>query len=61
MSQQVSTKTSPVVGTRHLVRLALRRDRIILPLWILLLAIMPASTQQVRTSRSIPLSPTALD
>ncbi|SFA72776.1 ABC-2 type transport system permease protein [Amycolatopsis marina] len=39
-----TTKAGPNVGTRHLVRLALRRDRIILPLWILLLGIMPAST-----------------
>lgn len=44
MNRHVSTKTSPVVGTGHLIRLALRRDRIILPLWILLLAVMPAST-----------------
>ncbi|HEV8561753.1 MAG TPA: ABC transporter permease [Actinophytocola sp.] len=30
-------------GTRALVRLALRRDRIILPVWIVLLAALPAS------------------
>ena len=32
------------VGTRALVRLALRRDRIILPVWIALLSFIPAST-----------------
>ncbi|WP_410810358.1 ABC transporter permease [Micromonospora sp. 067-2] len=30
-------------GTRHLVRLILRRDRVVLPIWILLLAALPAS------------------
>ncbi|MQA12040.1 MAG: ABC transporter permease [Pseudonocardiaceae bacterium] len=34
----------PVAGTGQLVRLALRRDRITLPLWILLLGVLPAST-----------------
>ncbi|WP_216213308.1 ABC transporter permease [Amycolatopsis aidingensis] len=34
----------PLIGTRHLVRHALRRDRIILPLWIVLLSVMPATT-----------------
>ena len=33
-----------LAGTRPLVRLALRRDRIILPVWIVLLAAIPAST-----------------
>ena len=32
-----------LVGTRQLVRLAIRRDRIILPVWILLLSFIPAS------------------
>ncbi|MFG3553792.1 ABC transporter permease [Micromonospora sp. NPDC047557] len=30
-------------GTRHLVRLILRRDRVVLPIWVLLLAVLPAS------------------
>ncbi|MEU5779851.1 ABC transporter permease [Micromonospora lupini] len=29
-------------GTRHLVRLILRRDRVVLPIWVLLLAVLPA-------------------
>ncbi|HEV2782314.1 MAG TPA: ABC transporter permease [Actinophytocola sp.] len=32
-----------LVGTRHLVRLALRRDRIILPIWTILFAVIPSS------------------
>lgn len=32
-----------MAGTRALVRLTLRRDRVILPLWVFLLAIMPIS------------------
>ncbi|MDG4764111.1 ABC transporter permease [Solwaraspora sp. WMMD406] len=34
---------SPLAGTAHLVRLILRRDRLVLPLWILWLAAMPAN------------------
>lgn len=34
---------SPLVGTRHLVRLALRRDRIMLPIWIVLLSVIPST------------------
>jgi ABC-2 type transport system permease protein len=34
---------SAFTGTRHLVRLILRRDRIVLPIWVLLLAVLPAS------------------
>lgn len=33
-----------LVGTRPLVRLALRTDRIVLPVWIVLLGILPGST-----------------
>lgn len=33
-----------LVGTRHLVRLALRRDRVTLPIWIIVLGLMPSST-----------------
>ncbi|WIX80367.1 ABC transporter permease [Amycolatopsis carbonis] len=33
-----------LVGTWHLTRLALRRDRVILPIWIVLLSIVPAAT-----------------
>ncbi|HET6501921.1 MAG TPA: ABC transporter permease [Amycolatopsis sp.] len=36
-----------LVGTRQLVRLALRRDRIVMPIWVLLLGIIPASTAGV--------------
>ncbi|MEU3452558.1 ABC transporter permease [Micromonospora sp. NPDC006766] len=32
---------STVTGTRHLVRLILRRDRLLLPLWVLVLAVLP--------------------
>jgi polyether ionophore transport system permease protein len=35
---------SPLAGTRGLTRLILRRDRVLLPLWILLLAIVPIQT-----------------
>ncbi|MEV4499263.1 ABC transporter permease [Micromonospora arborensis] len=34
---------SAFTGTRHLLRLILRRDRVLLPIWILLLAVLPAS------------------
>lgn len=30
-----------LTGTRHLVRLALRRDRVLLPLWIVVLGLLP--------------------
>ncbi|WP_086843827.1 ABC transporter permease [Amycolatopsis kentuckyensis] len=33
-----------LAGTWHLTRLALRRDRVILPIWIVLLSVVPAST-----------------
>ncbi|WP_020663296.1 ABC transporter permease [Amycolatopsis benzoatilytica] len=36
--------TGALVGTRQLIRLALRRDRVILPIWIVLLSIVPAAT-----------------
>ncbi|MEE3919256.1 hypothetical protein V2I01_15565 [Micromonospora sp. BRA006-A] len=32
---------STLTGTRHLVRLILRRDRLLLPLWVLVLAVLP--------------------
>ncbi|MGC1211235.1 MAG: ABC transporter permease, partial [Micromonospora sp.] len=32
---------STLTGTRHLVRLILRRDRVLLPLWVLVLAVLP--------------------
>ncbi|MFG1718307.1 ABC transporter permease [Micromonospora chalcea] len=32
---------STLTGTRHLVRLTLRRDRLLLPLWVLILAVLP--------------------
>ncbi|MFB9686988.1 ABC transporter permease [Amycolatopsis plumensis] len=33
-----------LAGTGHLTRLALRRDRVILPIWIVLLSVVPASS-----------------
>ncbi|MGW5740017.1 ABC transporter permease [Amycolatopsis sp. NPDC003861] len=33
-----------LAGTGHLTRLALRRDRVVLPIWIVLLSVVPAST-----------------
>jgi len=33
-----------LAGTWHLTRLALRRDRVILPIWIVLLSVVPASS-----------------
>ncbi|UOZ09305.1 ABC transporter permease [Amycolatopsis sp. WQ 127309] len=41
------TETAPaheLAGTWHLTRLALRRDRVTLPIWIVLLSVIPAST-----------------
>ncbi|MFI2708969.1 ABC transporter permease [Micromonospora sp. NPDC018662] len=34
---------SAFTGTRHLARLILRRDRVLLPLWVLILAVLPMS------------------
>ncbi|WP_431934764.1 ABC transporter permease [Micromonospora sp. RP3T] len=34
---------SALTGTRHLARLILRRDRVLLPLWVLVLAVLPMS------------------
>lgn len=34
----------PFAGTWHLTRLALRRDRIVLPIWVILIGIIPAAT-----------------
>ncbi|KAB1944114.1 ABC transporter permease [Micromonospora sp. ALFpr18c] len=44
-------------GTRHLVRLIMRRDRVVLPIWILLLAVLPASYASAYTG----LYPTAAE
>ncbi|WIY04102.1 ABC transporter permease [Amycolatopsis mongoliensis] len=41
--------THELAGTWHLTRLALRRDRIVLPIWIVLLSIVPASTVKTFT------------
>ncbi|TNC28480.1 ABC transporter permease [Amycolatopsis alkalitolerans] len=35
---------NPFVGTWHLVRLALRRDRIVVPIWIVLIGVVPAAS-----------------
>ncbi|NIH82976.1 ABC transporter permease [Amycolatopsis viridis] len=35
---------SALVGTRHLVRLALRRDRVVLPIWVLVIGLLPVSS-----------------
>lgn len=40
----VSEPAHGLVGTWHLTRLALRRDRIILPIWVVLLGIMPSTS-----------------
>ncbi|HEV7980865.1 ABC transporter permease, partial [Amycolatopsis sp.] len=40
----VTGPSHPFVGTWHLTRLALRRDRIILPLWIVILSVIPSSS-----------------
>ncbi|MFF5176748.1 ABC transporter permease [Micromonospora sp. NPDC000316] len=48
---------SAFTGTRHLVRLILRRDRVVLPIWVLLLAILPASY----ASAYLELYPTAAE
>ncbi|MFU8872228.1 ABC transporter permease [Micromonospora sp. SL4-19] len=42
-SAQRGGRMSTLTGTRHLVRLILRRDRVLLPLWVLVLAVLPAS------------------
>ncbi|MDG4803529.1 ABC transporter permease [Micromonospora sp. WMMD980] len=34
---------STLAGTRHLIRLILRRDRVLLPIWVLVLALLPVS------------------
>lgn len=39
-----SARASHLTGTWHLIRLALRRDRIVLPIWLLVLALAPAGT-----------------
>jgi ABC-2 type transport system permease protein len=36
--------TSPFTGTRHLVRLAMRRDRVIIPVWIAVFALTASSS-----------------
>jgi ABC-2 type transport system permease protein len=46
-----------LTGTRTLLRLALRRDRIVLPLWVVVLGILPSSTFGAYES----LYPTAAD
>ncbi|WP_020668743.1 ABC transporter permease [Amycolatopsis nigrescens] len=39
-----SGSTHPLLGTRHLVRLALRRDRIVMPIWVVVIGVIPAGT-----------------
>lgn len=46
-----------MTGTRHLVRLILRRDRFLLPIWVLLLAVLPMTY----ASAFAELYPTAAD
>ncbi|WP_290050626.1 ABC transporter permease [Amycolatopsis solani] len=44
---RAEAETAPaheLAGTWHLTRLALRRDRVVLPVWIVLLSVVPAST-----------------
>lgn len=45
-------QSSPLTGTLRLLRLYLRRDRIVLPLWVLLLSV-PLSTVYVASIRSV--------
>ncbi|WP_244200664.1 ABC transporter permease [Micromonospora arborensis] len=42
-SRTKGSTASAFTGTGHLLRLILRRDRVLLPIWILLLAVLPAS------------------
>jgi len=61
--------TNSLAGTRALVRLILRRDRIVLPLWIIILGILPVAIADTlkdlylpprsakRTSTSSPPTP----
>ncbi|MBM0258866.1 ABC transporter permease, partial [Micromonospora sp. 4G55] len=48
---------STLTGTRHLVRLILRRDRVLLPLWVLVLAVLPMTY----AASFFELFPTAAD
>jgi ABC-2 type transport system permease protein len=41
----MSTSTGAFTGTRHLVRLILRRDRVRLPIWIIALTAVTGSRQ----------------
>jgi len=36
-------RANPLVGTRSLIRLALRRDRVTVPVWIVILGLIPSS------------------
>ncbi|MFI7433346.1 ABC transporter permease [Micromonospora haikouensis] len=42
-SRPATGRGGPLTGTRHLVRLILRRDRVLLPIWVLVIAVLPAS------------------
>ncbi|NBH02039.1 ABC transporter permease, partial [Amycolatopsis sp. SID8362] len=49
---RAETEAAPAhefAGTWHLTRLALRRDRVVLPIWIVLLSIVPASSVKTFT------------
>ena len=45
-----------LAGTWHLIRLALRRDRVVLPIWIVLLSVVPASTVRLPMSSDLAAS-----
>ncbi|WP_410607245.1 ABC transporter permease [Amycolatopsis sp. lyj-109] len=45
----VAAPAHELAGTWHLTRLALRRDRVILPIWIVLLSVVPASSVKTFT------------
>jgi ABC-2 type transport system permease protein len=52
LSRPANAEAAPaheLAGTWHLTRLALRRDRVVLPIWIVLLSIVPASTVKTFT------------
>ncbi|MEV5720188.1 ABC transporter permease [Amycolatopsis mediterranei] len=56
-AETVVAPAHELAGTGHLTRLALRRDRVILPIWIVLLSVVPASTVKTFTQ----FYPTAAD
>lgn len=54
-------RSSPFTGTLGLLRLYLRRDRVALPLWVLLLSVPLASVYIGSIERSMPPTPSGPD